>query len=240
MIETHLLKLRARDVISPEEEAVIRANVTEVIRVPADGVAVREGESIDYSTILVSGIAARRKDMPDGRRQYTELHVPGDFTDLHSFTLKHLDHDIVALSECRFAVVPHMKLREMMERHQHLTRVYWFGTNLDGSIHRQWEISLGSRSALASMAHLFCEMYVRLEIVELARGGWYDFPVNQQELAEMLGITPVHCNRTLQVLRKQELMEFAGGVVTIKDFEGLKRAGEFDPSYLYLERCRDR
>jgi hypothetical protein len=35
-------------------------------------------------------------------------------------------------------------------------------------------------------------------------------------------------------------MEFAGGVVTIKDFEGLKRAGEFDPSYLYLERCRDR
>jgi CRP-like cAMP-binding protein len=240
MIERHLLKLRARDDISREEEAFIRAGVRETIDVPANRVAVREGKPIGFSTILVSGIAARRKDMRDGRRQYTELHVPGDFTDLHSFTLKHLDHDIVALSDCTFAVVPHEHLKEMTERHAHLTRVYWFGTNLDACIHREWELSLGSRSAIASMAHLFCEVYVRLQIVDLAADGVYHLPISQEELGEMIGVTPVHANRTLQQLRKQNAVEFAGGIVTIKDFEGLKRTAEFDPAYLYLDRCPSR
>ena len=240
MIESHLLKLRARDAISREEEAFVRAGVKDTLTVAANRIAVPEGKPIGFSTILVSGIAARRKDMRDGRRQYTELHVPGDFTDLHSFTLKHLDHDIVALSNCTFAVVPHEHLKAMTERFPHLTRVYWFGTNLDACIHREWELSLGSRSAIASMAHLFCELNVRLEIVELARDGVYDFPISQQELGEMIGITPVHANRTLQQLRKQNLVEFTGGVVTIKDLGGLKRVAEFDPSYLYLDRCPSR
>jgi CRP-like cAMP-binding protein len=240
VIDKHLMKLRARDVISPEEEAVIRDSVSEQIRFLADDVVVRERQKIDFSTILVSGIAARRKDLPDGRRQFTELHVPGDFTDLHSFTLKYLDHDIVALCNCTFAIVPHDKLRRVLERHPHLTRVYWFGTNLDAAIHREWELSLGSRTAMARMAHLFCEMYVRLDLVGLVRGGTFDLPITQEELAEMCGITPVHANRTLQQLRKTGLVEFAGGIVTIPDFKAAESTAEFDPSYLYLERVHDR
>jgi CRP-like cAMP-binding protein len=236
VLEKHLLKLRARDDISPEEEAFIRSGVKEIIRAPADRVVVREGQRIDFSTILLSGIAARRKDMRDGRRQYTELHVAGDFTDLHSFTLKHLDHDIVALSKCSFAVIPHAHLREMTEHFPHLTRVYWFATNVDACIHREWELSLGSRSAIERMAHLFCEMYVRLGIVELVRGDTYDLPVSQVEMAEMLGITPVHANRTLQDMRRRGLVEFAGGVVIIRDLDGLRHTAQFDDSYLYLEK----
>lgn len=236
MIERHLLKLRARDDVSAEEEAAIRAAVSHLIDVRADRLAVRAGESMDHSMILLSGIAARRKDMRDGRRQYTELHVAGDFTDLHSFTLKYLDHDIVALSDCKFAIVPHERLKEITERHPHLTRVLWFGTNLDAAIHREWVLSLGSRSALARMAHLFCELHVRMELVGLTRGLCYDLPISQQELGEMLGITPVHANRTLQQLRKQGVVEFAGGLVTIRDVAALKQMAEFDASYLYLDR----
>lgn len=238
MIEKHLMRLRARDEVSPEEEEVIRAGVKEVITFKADKVVVREGQTVDFSTILLSGIAARRKDMPGGKRQYTELHVPGDFTDLHSFTLKHLDHDVVALSECSFAIVPHAHLQKITEQFPHLTRVYWFGTNLDACIHRAWAVSLGSRSALASMAHLFCELYLRLEIVGLASDGKYALPISQQELAEMLGITPVHTNRILQQLRGLGSVEFAGGQVEISDFDALKRTAEFDADYLYLERRR--
>lgn len=235
MIDKHLLKLRARDDISAEEEAAIRAAVSHSIDVRADRLAVRQGEIMDHSMILLSGIAARRKDMRDGRRQYTELHVPGDFTDLHSFTLKYLEHDIVALSDCSFALVPHERLKQITERHPHLTRVLWFSTNLDAAIHREWIVSLGSRSAIARMAHLFCEMFIRLEIVGLTRGLSYDLPISQQELGEMLGITSVHANRTLQQLRKQGLVEFAGGLVTIRDVGALKQKAEFDASYLYLD-----
>lgn len=240
MIDKHLMKLRARDDISAEEEAAIRGAVSEVINVRADRLAVRQGEVVGHSMILLEGIAARRKDMRDGRRQYTELHVPGDFTDLHSFTLKYLEHDIVALSDCSFAIVPHERLKAITEHQPHLTRVLWFSTSVDAAIHREWIVSLGSLSSLARMAHLFCEMFVRLEVVGLTRGDSYDLPISQQELGEMLGMTSVHANRTLQQLRKQGLVEFAGGLVTIPDIGALKQVAEFDPSYLYLDRCLSR
>ena len=238
MIDKHFLKLRARDEISGAEEAAIRSAVKETVRIPADGLLVRARQRLEVSTILLSGIAARQKIMRDGKRQITELHVPGDFVDVHGFTLKSLDHDIIALSECSFAVLPHPALQDITERFPHLTRVYWFGTNMDGAIHREWELSLGSRSAIARMAHLFCELEVRLEIVGMAKDGVYDFPVTQQELADMLGITPVHANRTLQDLRSREVVEFSARLVTIKDRAALRRLAEFDPAYLYLERNR--
>ena len=238
MIDKHLMKLRARDDIDPREEAVIRDSVKGIIKARAREVVVHEKKPIDFSTILLSGIAARQQDMRDGTRQILELHVPGDFTDLHSFTLKYLDHDIVAISDCSFAVIPHARLREITKNYPQLTRVYWFATNLDASINREWEVSLGSRTAVARMAHVFCELHVRLEIVGLVRHGSYDFPVTQQQLAEMLGITAVHANRTLQQLRKDGVVEFARGVVSIRDLDRLKAAAEFDPDYLYLDRRR--
>lgn len=238
MIDKHLMKLRARDDISAEEEAAIRAGVREVITVPADRVVVQARQPVDICTILLSGIAARQKDMRGGKRQITELHVAGDYTDLHSFTLKYLEHDIVALTKCSFAVIPHAHMKHITENFPHLTRVYWFATNLDAAVHREWELSLGSRSALAHMAHLFCEMYVRLDLVGLVRDGSYDLPITQQELAETLGITAVHANRSLQELRSQGHVEFTGGVVSIKDFDALKHTAEFDPTYLYLDRRR--
>jgi CRP-like cAMP-binding protein len=236
MLDVHLKKLRARDDISASEEEAIRGGVREVIKVPARHIVVHADQPLEVCTILLSGIAARQKDMSDGKRQITEIHVPGDFTDLHSFTLKRLDHDVVALSACSFAVVPHAHLQHITETLPHLTRVYWFGTNMDAAIHREWVVSLGTRSALARMAHLFCELHIRLGIVELTRGDSFDLPITQQELGEMLGITPVHANRTLQELRGQGWLEFAGGLVTIRDLEALKQTGEFDPSYLYLRR----
>jgi CRP-like cAMP-binding protein len=238
VIDKHLMKLRARDEIDAREEAVIRAAVKEVIEFPADATIVRANTPVDASMILLSGIACRQKDLRDGRRQITELHVPGDFTDLHSFTLKYLDHDVAALSDCALAVVPHERVQAITEEYPHLARVYWFGTNLDGAVHREWELSLGRRSALARMAHLFCELFVRLEIVKLVEGLSYQLPLTQIQLAECLGITGVHANRTLQELRATGAVDFTSGRVIIHDFAALKRTAEFDPAYLYLDRRR--
>lgn len=236
MLERHLMKLRRRDLISPEEEAVITAGVSCVIKPKADEVIAREGERLNVCTILLSGIAGRQVVMQDGKRQLTELHVAGDFTDLHSFTLKHLDHDVVALSDCSLAVIPHEHLQEITENFPHLTRVYWFATNLDASIHRQWEVSLARRSALSRMAHLFCELYARLDIVGLVRSGTFDLPLTQEELGETLGLTPVHINRTLQELRRQGYVNFERRVVSVRDLAALKKVAEFDETYLYLDR----
>src|SRR5947209_2821313 len=142
------MKLRARDEISAEEEQAIRDAVAEVKEYPADKTFIRAGEELNQSTLLLDGLMCRYKDLRDGQRQITELHLAGDFVDLHSFTLKKLDHNIMTLTPCTVALVPHDRLTTITEEHPHLTRVYWFSTNLDAAIHREWELSLGRRSAI--------------------------------------------------------------------------------------------
>lgn len=235
MIDIHLTKLRARDEISAEEERAIRGAVSEYRDYPADHVFVRPNQVLEHSTLLLDGLLCRYKDLKGGQRQITELHVAGDFADLHSFTLKRLDHSLMTLSPCRVAFVPHENLKTITREFPHLTRVFWFLTNLDAAIHREWVLSMGRRSAIARMAHLFCEMHVRLGLVGLTDGDSYPLALTQDELAECLGITPVHANRTLQDLRGRGLLEFRDGRVTLLDQLALCKVAEFDPSYLYLE-----
>jgi len=201
MITVHLKKLRRRTEISSEEERAIRAAVAEVREVRADELVVRSGELLNSSIILLDGWLARSKDLPGGERQVTELHVAGDFPDLHGFTLKRLDDDITALSDCRLAVVPHERILDITMQFPRLGRVYWFSTNVDAAIQRELSLSLGQRSAISRMAHLFCELYVRLDVVGRTRDSGYQFPLTQRELSECLGLTVVHANRTLQELR---------------------------------------
>ncbi|MFN3946235.1 MAG: Crp/Fnr family transcriptional regulator [Allosphingosinicella sp.] len=236
MIERHLMKLRARDDLTDEEEQAIRSAVADVKEVSADQVYVRAGDPLTAATLLLDGIMCRAKDLRNGERQISELNVAGDFVDVHGFTLKQLDHNLITLTDCRVASVPHARLREITEAFPHLARLYWFGTNLDAAIHREWELSLGRRTAYARIAHLFCELRARLELVGLADGDGYDLAVTQGDIAECMGLTPVHVNRMLKQLREEGLVEFRDRRVAILDWEGLARAGEFDPSYLYLGR----
>jgi CRP-like cAMP-binding protein len=236
LIDIHLKKLRARDDISDVEEAAIRSSVSQLKDVPADQTIIRIGEVQSHSTMLLEGIMCRYKDLRDGQRQITELHVAGDFVDLHSFTLKRLDHAIMALTPCRIGLVPHDKLTAITEQHPHLTRVYWFNTNLDAAIHREWEVSLGRRTALAKVASLLCELHVRLGIVGLTDGNDFALPLTQTDVAECLGLTQIHVNRTLRELRQSNLVEFRSGRVSISALKELTAVAEFDPAYLYLER----
>ena len=235
MITVHLKMLRQRTEISPEEERAIRTLVTETRKVPADTMLIRAGEELHSGVLLLDGWMARSKDLQSGERQVTELHVAGDFPDLHGFTLKCLDHDITTLSECTVAVVPHDRLREVTERYPRLGRVYWFATNLDAAMNREWTLSLGQRSAISRMAHLFCELHARLALVGRTRNS-YELPLTQRELSECLGLTVVHANRTLQELRRRGLVELENRQLTILDHRGLEGVAEFDASYLYLDK----
>jgi CRP-like cAMP-binding protein len=236
MITVHLKKLRRRTEISSDEERAIRNAVAEVRQIRADELVIRSGEELHSSLLLIDGWLARSKDLAGGERQVTELHVAGDFADLHGFTLKRLDHDLTALSDCRVALVPHERLREMTEKFPRLGRIFWFSTNIDAAITRELALSLGQRSAISRMAHLFCELYVRLDVVGKAKKDGYEFPLTQRELSECLGLTVVHANRTLQELRRRGLVELENRQLRILDRRGLEGVAEFDPAYLYLDK----
>jgi CRP-like cAMP-binding protein len=196
---------------------------------------IRQGEELQHSVLLIDGWLGRAVDMQAGTRVITALHVAGDFADLHGFTLKRLDHDVVPLSDCIVALVPHDRLTQLTIDLPHLARIYWFTTNVDAAVHRQWTVSLGRRNAISRMAHLFCELFLRLEVAGKTAELGYDFPLTQDQLASCLGLTQVHVNRTLQALRRQGLIELQDRRLTILNLPELQTLAEFDPSYLYLD-----
>ncbi len=97
-------------------------------------------------------------------------------------------------------------------------------------------LSLGRRPANSRLAHLMCELKVRLETAELTEGLSYELPLTQTELAEILGLTPVHINRTLKELRETGVVTIRNRMVEIADWDGLVALAEFDPFYPSLQQ----
>lgn len=233
--ESLIRKLEQRDRLSDEEKHVLANAVARIREFGVDEDLVSEGERPSYSTLLLEGFAARYKDLADGRRQITAIHVPGDFVDLHSFLLHRMDHGIVALTPCRIGAVPHETLRHITERHPHLTRLLWLSTLIDGSIHRESLVGMGRRTALGRMAHLLCELFLRLQVIGQTEGDSFRLPLTQAELGDTLGLSTVHVNRVVQELRTAGLITWRGQVVTIENREGLVEVADFDPAFLHLE-----
>lgn len=236
MLEKVFLKLLKRDELAEFEMQAMRDSVSGTKDFAADDTIVEAGVTVQHSNILLEGFACRAKDLADGRRQIMEVHVPGDFVDLHSFLLKKLEHNIEALTPCRIALVPHDRLKIITERWPHLSRMLWHTTLVDAALHREKILSVGRRSALSRLAHLFCELHVRLGVVEMVQGMSYALPLTQSQLADAAGLTQVHVNRTLKELRDRELVVFRGGRVDILSWDGLVDVAEFDPAYLYLDK----
>lgn len=229
-----LLKLRRRDQVSEHEADKLRGSIEKINHCLGGNVLVREGAPLSHAVLLIDGYVARYKDLADGQRQITELHVPGDFVDLHGFLLKHLEHHIGCLTPAKVALVPHERLIELSETEPHLSRLLWLSTLIDAAIQRERILTLGRRSAIARVAHLICELQMRLDVVGLADGK-FDLPLTQIDLADATGLTAVHVNRMLRQLRTEGLMSFQRGVVTIHDLDGLRRIAEFDTTYLFLD-----
>jgi CRP-like cAMP-binding protein len=174
-------------------------------------------------------------DGSDGHRQLVSVQTPGDFVDLHGYPLQRLDHDIATISECQVAYAPHDKMTELVERMPHLGRVLWFSTLLDAAMHREWIFRLGRLDAVGRVAHMLCETYARLTAVGLVVDNSFSWPMTQQDLGEACGLTSVHVNRTLRVLREAGMVEVSDRTVTMLDFDRLAHTGEFQADYLYFD-----
>lgn len=235
-IDVLLRKFRARDSLNDQEERVLRDSVSELRSHRAGSLIVRADVPVRESILLVEGFVCRFKELEDGRRQILEIHVPGDFLDLHAFLLGELEHNVCALTDARLAIVPHDALRRVTEQHPHLTRVLWFSTLVDAAVLRQQVLSIGRRDALSRIAHLLCELDARLDVVGLTDGDRFRLPLTQVDLADATGLTPVHVNRMLKKLRDDGVATFRGGEVLVRDRASLQRLAEFDPGYLYLGR----
>ena len=227
-----LSRLSAHSEICAEQRDAILALPATMMAVRAYLDFVRAGERLEYSCLILDGLVARYEQFDDGRRQTYSLHIPGDFVDLNSLLLPGAPTALQAVCASRIAKVPHRAIREAIERTPGLSAIFWRDTVVEAAMLGQSLARIGRRDAYARTAHLLCEMSVRYGRVDQFDRIAFRFPITQEHLGDVLGLTSVHVNRTLKALREDELVEIGSGRVKILDQAALRRAAEFDPSYL--------
>jgi len=185
-----------------------------------------------FCSLILEGFAARYRILSNGRRQISALYLPGDFVDLHDFLLARTTQGVVSLSPCRLATIDHETLRTTAAREPQLAQLLWADTMVDAEVAREWLVAMGRRSALGRMAHLLCEICVRLKVAGQTRHMTFPLPLTQSDLADTLGLSVVHVNRVLKILRAQRFILLEGHTVTILDWDDLTELAEFDDTYL--------
>ena len=194
---------------------------------------VREGQRTNDCSLLLKGFAFRQKILRSGSRQIVSFHIPNEFVDLQNGVLGIADHSVQSVDRCEIAIIPRTALLELATERAAVRLAMWTDTLIDASIFREWVVNVGRRDSRARIAHVLCELALRLERAGQGYDSRLDFPVTQEQLADATGLTAVHTNRTLQSLRKDGLIELTGRSLKVLDWEGLRDAGDFDELYLH-------
>jgi CRP-like cAMP-binding protein len=200
-----------------------------------DAYIVREGERTTECSVLLRGFAFRQKLLSDGDRQIISFHIPTEFVDLQNGLLGIADHNVQSLNHSEIASVPRGALMEVADTRPAVRLAMWIDTLIDSSVFREWVVNVGRRDSRARIAHLLCELVLRLERVGGNRDGMFDFPLTQEQVADATGLTAVHTNRTLQSLRRDGLIQLSNGILKVLDWDGLREVGDFDELYLHQQ-----
>lgn len=234
--EHHVMfrKLQSISPLSEDEKQCLLTLPLSTKSMGPDQDIVREGDRPSECCLVVEGFACRYKVTHEGKRQIFSFHIPGDIPDLQSLHLKVMDHSLMTMTPCKLAFITHESLTDLMRECPRIGDVMWRDTLIDAAIFREWMMGMGRRSAYTRIAHVLCEVVLKMKSVGLADGHGCELPVTQAELGDALGLSTVHVNRSLQELRRDDLIELRGGSLTALNWDRLKQAGEFDPTYLHL------
>ncbi len=193
------------------------------------------GDRPSECCLVIEGFVCRYKLTDQGKRLIFSFHLPGDIPDLQSLHINVMDHSLMTLTPSKLAFIPHDSLKKLLHRCPRVADVLWRDTLIDASVFREWMTSIGRRDAKQRIAHLLCELFLRLTAIGRVQEDRYELPITQAELGDALGLSTVHVNRSLQELRAAGLIRIAEGSVSVLDRQGLERAGDFDRAYLHLD-----
>lgn len=230
-----IAKLSRVMTLSPDDHTALQAMCQDVRQVGARRDIIRDGDRPDRVHLILNGWACRYKILKNGKRQITALLLPGDFCDLHVGMLDRMDHAIGAITATTFAYVDRTQLDELTRSRPEILRALWWATLVDEGVLRSWIVNLGARTARERVAHLICELRERMCNIDLEVAGQFAMPLTQTDLAEALGLTPVHINRVVRQLLNEGVVEVRKGHVTVLDLAALTQIADFDPSYLHTQ-----
>jgi CRP-like cAMP-binding protein len=227
-------KLESVFILTDDERQALETLPMQVAVIKERQDIVREGDRPSRSCLLLSGFTCTYKMTAQGKRQIVSFGIAGDIPDLQSLHLKTLDNSVSTISTCRVGFITHEDLWDLCTRYPRIAAAFWRESLIDAAIFREWVTNVGRREGATRLAHVLCELLVRLKAVDLVEDHACDLPITQGEFADALGFSNVHVNRMFQQLRAEGLIETSGTQVKVPDWDRLKEVGEFDPTYLHL------
>jgi CRP-like cAMP-binding protein len=209
-----------------------------VIQVRARADVVTPEAEVAYAYLLLHGLVAGFTHLKGGPRQLTVVRIPGDVADLHTVPVPRATTAIEALTTSTLMCIPLVSLRSLAVERPAVAQALWAYAAVDAAILARWSASLVRRPARARMAHLLCELAMRMENAGLGTRCDFELDMSQSQLGDALGLTPVHINRTLQGFRRERIISTFGRRFVVNDWDALAEVGEFDPDYLLLPNSK--
>lgn len=229
-------KLQQRGCLDDQAQRALLSLPHRIRKVQARHYVVREGDRTTHCALLLSGFVYRHKLVGTGARQIVSIHMKGDLVDLQNSFLNVADHNVQALTQAELALIPREAVVDLALTIGQIGLALWIDTLADAATFREWIVNVGRRDARARTAHFLCEFAIRLRAAGLCAEDSYELPMTQEQLADVLGLTPIHINRTLKALQEEGLIIRDKRAVRIADWDRLAEAGGFSADYLHLER----
>lgn len=223
--------------LSPDDERLLRAATKSPRVLPAHADLIKEGDVLCGVKILLDGWAIAYRSLPNGSRQILALLLPGDVCVAHACTANCADHSVMSLTPVRIADVTMASFNRLVATSAGLARAFRWADMVTLSMQREWTMNIGQRDALTRVSHLLCETMTRMGARGLGGPAQWYFPPTQTDIAEAVGLTPVHVNRTLRTMREDGLVDLHGKTLTVLDGGRLRDTAMFDPAYLHGAKC---
>ena len=218
--------------LAPPDQRALLAGASPPRRAQKDKSLIEQGEQTSSLLFLCSGMARAVRTLVDGRQQIVAVFVAGDALNASELPFSHARNSISALTPAICLPIPLKHLNHVMGDHPAIARALWLETAAQAAIQQEWIVWLGRHMAHTRLAHFLCEVTYRLQLNGPGTPDAFEFPLTQRELADTLGLSPVHVNRTLQLLRSQGLIELIRQRLTIRNKAGLYEVAQFEPRYL--------
>ncbi len=232
-LELFVRKLLTHSPLANEVQFAIAELPHSLRRLEPGDYILREGDRADICPILLSGFAFRHKIAETGGRQIVALKIPGEPLDFQSLYLSTADHNLQALTAVELAIISLPELEKLVTAWPLLARAVLVDILIEASIGREWLLNIGRRNALARLAHFLCELNARLRQMGAPGLDESDVPLTQEQLADMLGLTPVHINRTLRALEDAGAVSRTGRRLRITNLGKLCALADFSDLYLH-------
>jgi CRP-like cAMP-binding protein len=212
-----------------DDRALFRAAITSRKSIAARQDLVGEGDVPAGMYLILEGWAMRYRQLADGSRQILAILLPGDLS--IERPNRPLNHAIASLTPVRYGLLPHPDFEAVSVESPALAAALWRRQLEMSSIQIEW-IANSGRNAIARISHFLCETFARARSCGLTHENECEFPLTQQDIASVTGLTSVHVNRTLQQLRKDGLIELRDKRLILLKPGGLGKVAIFDSAYL--------